>query len=426
MSQHVVVIGAGLMGATTALACLERGHRVTILDPGEPGGAQAASYGNGCWINNGALMPVSVPGLWRQVPGYLMDPLGPFAIRWRYLPRLLPWLARFVRAGATLAQVEATVRARRPLLDGTVASHTALAEAAGVSDLIVKRGLLYLYPDRAHFLAEALDWRMRRENGIVCRELDEQALRALEPGIGPAYRFGVHVPEAGCNLTDPGAYVAALVAHARSLGARVERSRATGFALSGTRLAAVITETGEIACDKAVIAAGAWSGALARQAGDAVSLETERGYHVVVRDPEYVPRHPIMTSDGKMAVTMTRAGLRAAGQVELGGLAAPPDWRRADIQLAYLNRVFPALSARPDEARLSRWMGHRPSTPDGLPSLGRASASPDIVHNFGHGHTGVSMAPASARLVADLVAGRPPAIDPTPYAPQRFSRRRGA
>src|SRR5690606_21036124 len=119
-------------------------------------------------------------------------------------------------------------------------------------------------------------------------------------------------------------------------------------------------------------------------------------------------------SDGKMALTMTRAGLRAAGQVELGGLAAPPDWRRADIQLAYLNRVFPALPARPDEARLSRWMGHRPSTPDGLPSIGQASASPDIVHNFGHGHTGVSMAPASARLAADLVAGRPPAIDPAP------------
>ena len=422
MRKRVVVIGAGIVGAIAALECLRDGHAVSIVDPEAPGGAHAASYGNGAWINTGSIMPVSTPGLWRKVPGFLRDPLGPFAIRASYLPRLLPWLARFVLAGRSVARVEAVARIRHGLVASTIDRHKVLATEAGLSQLIEHRGLLYVFPSRAEFAAAALEWRLRRASGVGWQEFDADELRRIEPGIGPGYSFGVLVP-GGCHLTDPGAYVAGLVSHAQRLGATLVRTRATGFDIRQGRLAAVRSDSGDIAAEKALICAGIWSRALAHEAGDRIPLETERGYHVVVADPEYVPLHPIMPSDGMMALTMTRAGLRVAGQVELAGLAAAPDWRRAEILLDYLARVFPAIPRHPDQARLSRWMGHRPSTPDSLPSLGPASGCADVLHGFGHGHTGLSMAPVSARILADLVSDTPATLDISPFTPQRFRRR---
>ena len=161
MTQHVVVIGAGIVGAATAVELLRDGHRVTIIEPGDPGGEQAASYGNGTLLNPSSVIPMSSPGLWRKVPGYLADPLGPLAIRWSYLPRLLPWLWRFMRAGATEARVAATARALRPLVLDAPERHRRLAEEAGVGDLMMRQGVLFVFPSRADFEAEALSWRLR-------------------------------------------------------------------------------------------------------------------------------------------------------------------------------------------------------------------------------------------------------------------------
>ncbi len=417
--MHVVVIGAGIVGAASAVELLRDGHQVTILEPGAPGGEQAASYGNGAWLSPSSVVPTSMPGVWRKVPGYLTDPLGPLAIRWRYLPKLLPWLRRYVAAGATVARVEAIARALRPLVADAPERHRLLAEEAGIGELIRRQGLLYVFPSRADFAAEALAWRLRRENGVEWIELDADELRQREPALDRRYTFGVLV-EAGGHCLDPGGYVAALVAHAVGQGATLRHDRAIGFRIEGGRLQAVRTETGETACDRAVIAAGAWSRHLARAAGDRVPLETERGYHAVIAAPEAGPRTPIMPSDGKMANTMTAGGLRIAGQVELADLHAAPNWRRAEILRDYALRTYPALARDLPKERVKFWMGHRPSTPDALPVIGPASATPDIMHGFGHGHIGLAAGAISGRLIADLVSGKPPVIDPAPYSARRF------
>jgi D-amino-acid dehydrogenase len=417
--SHVVVIGAGIVGAACAIELLRDGHQVSLVEPGEPGGEQAASYGNGTLLNPSSVVPMSSPGLWKKVPGYLSDPLGPLAIRWSYLPRLLPWLRRFVTAGSTPAKVAAIGRALRPLLEQAPERHRALAEEAGVGDLITRQGVLFAFPDRAAFEAEALSWRVRRENGTAWLELDEDELRQREPALNRRYKFAVLV-EANGQCRDPGAYVAALVRHAVSLGASVRRARATGFRIETGRLRAVRTDAGEIACDKAVIAAGAWSKVLARAAGDRVPLETERGYHVVIENPGIEPRYPMMPSDGKMGCAMTPQGLRLGGQVELAGLDAAPNWARADVLLRFARSVYPGLPADLPRERVKLWMGHRPSMPDGLPCLGLASGCPDVVHAFGHGHVGLTAGATTGKLVADLVSGRQPAIDLTPYAASRF------
>jgi D-amino-acid dehydrogenase len=417
---RVVVIGAGIVGAACAIELLRDGHTVTIVEPGEPGGEQAASYGNGTLLNPSSVIPMSSPGLWKKVPGYLADPLGPLAIRWSYLPRLWPWLRRFVMAGSTPAKVAAIGRALRPLLEAAPEHHRALAEQAGVGGLITRQGVLFAFPDRAAFEAEALSWRVRRENGVQWLELDEDELRQREPALDRRYKFAVLV-EANGQCRDPGAYVAALVRHAVAQGAVLRRARASGFRIDGRRLQAVVTDGGEIACDKAVIAAGAWSKVLARAAGDVVPLETERGYHVVIADPGVEPRYPVMPSDGKMGCAMTPQGLRLGGQVELAGLEAAPNWARAEVLLRFARRVYPGIPADLPRERIKLWMGHRPSMPDGLPCLGPASGCADVVHAFGHGHVGLTAGATTGKLVAAVIAGRAPSIDLAPYAVSRFA-----
>jgi len=344
MPHHVVIIGAGIVGAASALELLRDGQRVTLVEPGEPGGEQAASYGNGTLLNPSSVIPMSAPGLWRKVPGYLADPLGPLAIRWRYLPRLLPWLHRFLRAGWTEAKVAATAHALKPLVADAPALHRRLAEEAGVGELITRQGVLFPFGSRAEFEAESMSWRIRRENGTKWLELDEDELRQREPLLDRRYKFALLVEENG-QCRDPGAYVAALVRHAVSLGAVVKRAQATGFRIEDRRLRAVMTDGGEIPCDKAVIAAGARSRLLAAAAGDRVVLETERGYHAVIRDPGIEPRYPAMPNDGKMAFAMTPGGLRIGGQVELAGLEAAPNWQRAEVLLRFARTFYPSLPA---------------------------------------------------------------------------------
>jgi len=424
MSQDVpltvAVIGAGIVGLCTALEIQRTGHHVLLVEPGEPGGRQAASYGNATWINPGAIAPISMPGLWRKVPGFLLDRTGPFTVRWRDLPRHAGWLLRFLAAGSDWEKIEACARLRYPLCKDTVTDHKSYAAEAGVDHLIRQQGLIYVYPDRSGFVAESRIWSMRREFGVRFSEVEEAELRRLQPELSPTYRFGARLDDAG-QIADPGAYCAALARLLVARGGQHVAARATGFIIDGGRLKAVKTDKSPLACHRAVIAAGIGSGNLAKLAGDRVPLISERGYHVVIPEPGLELGAGLMPSDGQMGVVSTPQGLRLAGQVELANPDAAPDWRRAEILLGYARKMFPGQAERFDVAEIDRWMGNRPSTPDGLPCIGFASGSNDIVHAFGHAHTGLSQGPATGKLVAALIDGRTPPFDPAPYSARRFA-----
>ncbi|MDT3723072.1 FAD-binding oxidoreductase [Pseudomonas oryzihabitans] len=418
-SRHIAVIGSGIVGACTALALIKDGFQVTIIEPRQPGGEQAASYGNGAFLSPASIIPMSMPGLWKKVPGYLLDPNGPFTIRWRFLLKLAPWLVRFVNAGATRSKVACTARILSGLLASAPARHQALAAANGLSELIRQQGLLYVYPDRQAFAQEALAWQLRLENGVQWTELDGPTLQAMEPDLCKRYTFGILV-ESGGHCLEPGSYVQGLVNSATTLGAKLVKAKAQSFHIESGRLLGVSTDHGMVHCDGAVIAAGVHSKALAALAGDHVLLESERGYHVQVALPHRAPRIPIMPSDGKMANTLTRSGLRASGQVELASIDTPANWRRADILLHHLLQTYPGLNQGREQLEIKKWLGHRPSTPDGLPVIAQASATPDIVYAFGHGHVGLASGPMTGEIVASIFAGRAPPIDITPFSATRF------
>ena len=420
--RHVAVIGAGAVGCVTAIEALRQGLRVTLVEPEVAGGTHATSYGNAGWLSSHSVIPPALPGTWRRVPSWLADPLGPLAVRWPYLPRALPWLLRYLASGWTEARVQRTAHALRRMLVDAPTLHQRLAREAGVPQLIEQQGLLHVYRSREEFEGEALAWRVRSSTGVQWVEWDEATLREREPDLDPRYRFAIHVPEAGQCL-DPGHYVAALARHAQSQGAGLWPARATGFRLERGRLRAVLTEQGELRCDAAVICAGARSGALAAAAGTPVPLESERGYHVQVLKPTRGPRLPMMAADGKLIVHWMAGGLRAAGQVEIAGLHAAADWRRADILYRHLHSMFEGLAPSPEPEAVQRWLGHRPSTPDGLPCIGPSTASPDVVLAFGHGHVGLGGSARTGQWAARLAAGLPVQQDLAAFSPLRFQRR---
>src|SRR5215831_2197607 len=415
-ARRVGVIGAGMVGVCAASWLQRDGHSVFLVETGEPG--HGASFGNAGCLNGSSVTPVSMPGTIRNVPRWLFDPLGPLSLRWSYLSTIAPWLLRFMRAG-TPEKVRAQARALRPLVGPTLEALTPLVTAAGAEDLVHRLGHLYVYRSTASLAKDHLAWELRRQNGVEVDEFDADELRQLEPALSRDYVRGLLVRENG-HTSNPLALVERLLGHFLRSGGELVRARAHGFRVEGRRLAAIATDAGELPADAAVVCAGAFSKPLAAALGDKVPLETERGYHLMIRDPEAMPRIPTADADGKFVATPMELGLRFAGTVELAGLAAPPDWRRAHILLEQGRRMLPGLAAAHPEERISVWMGHRPSLPDSLPVIGPSRATPDVIYAFGHGHVGMTAAPMTGKIVADLVAGRPPSIDITPFSASRF------
>lgn len=413
---QVVTVGGGIIGVCAASWLLREGFEVTIVDPGKI--AHGATYGNAGCFNPSSVVPMSMPGNLLKVPGWLLDPLGPLSIRWRYLPWIAPWLIEFLRAG-TRAKVAEQARALGALLRDSVGAYRPLVANAGAGALIRQDGHLMVYPGRTEFEADAAAWRLREANGIAYTVLEDEALWELEPALSRSNRLGVLLPSNG-HTVDPSRFVTCLAEAFVRDGGHILEARVQAFDFQGDRLRGVLTDRGTIAADRAVIAAGAHSKPLAALLGDAVPLDTERGYHVVVRDPEAMPRIPVMDTSGKFVATPMQSGLRLAGTVEFAGLYAAPNWQRAHNLLTLARRLFPALAAEHGEERLSLWMGFRPSMPDSLPVIGPARRSRDIVYAFGHGHVGMAAGAHTGLLVADLLAGRSPRISLEPFSARRF------
>ena len=414
--KKVAVIGAGMVGMATASYLQRDGHDVVVIDPQPPG--QGASFGNAGCFNPSSVVPVATPDTWKHIPKYLYDPLGPLRIRWSYLPTLAPWLIRLVRAGAP-DRIEAQARALKTILGPCLEALLPLARNAGAEGLVARNGILIAYRSQASWDEDAHAWDIRRRNGTHWEELDADELRQFDPNLSRDFTRGKLVPGNG-HCLDPGGLVAALADAVQRDGGTLLPRRAIGFRLDGDRLRAVQTLEGEVVADAAVIAAGAHSKPLAAQLGDTVPLETERGYHAMLRAPEVMPRVPTSDAEGKFVATPMAEGLRFAGTVELAGLQAEPDWRRARILLRQASKLFPALAQNYPEDRYTVWMGHRPSLPDSLPVLGRSSRSRDVFYAFGHGHVGMTGGPYTGRVIADLVGERPSPIDLTPFRPKRF------
>ncbi len=410
--RSVAVIGAGIVGVSTALFLQRDGHAVTLLD--RVGPAAGASYGNAGGVVSAACAPLGMPGVLARVPGMLMDPTGPLVLRWRYLPRITPWLVRLVLASRP-SRVEEIADALAALNGGVEAAWRALAAQAGIGDLLRPVGWLEVFETDAGFASTAAERDLMARRGVPFEVLDADELRQLEPALAPIFRHGFHM-HLCLFVANPGRAVERLAADFVARGGRLVTAEVTGFGLEG-RPYRVLSETGVVAdAEVVVVTCGAWSRRLARQLGASVPLDTERGYHLMLPPVEPGLGRPTVHGEQFFSLSSMEHGTRLTSQVEFAGLDAPPDFRRVRGLLGAAKRMLPGL----ETAERSAWLGFRPSLPDSLPVIGPVPGRPDVYLGFGHGHLGMTQGPVTGRILADLVAGRDPGIDLAPYRCDRW------
>ena len=409
LTTEIAVIGAGVIGLAVAEALLAEGHEVTLIDPAQPG--MGASYGNAGTIADYAVMPVGTPDVLRNLPSLLFDKDSPLAIRRAALASLAPWLLRFARQSLPAAAAR-NASAIAALVADACPRWEELASRIGGAQILQRRGCLYIYETAQGFQAAQADIAFRKTIGISAEMISPQALAAMEPALPEVAGGATFFPKA-VFLSDPGQMVQLLAEHVLAQATFVQAAatelhrNAGGVQIRGAGF--------QLQARKVVIAAGAHSRALARAAGDRVPLDTERGYHLEWDMPTPRLSRPTCPTSRGFYLCPMQGRLRVAGTVELGGLTAPASPHRLEKLAEGARAIFPDLGA-PDRS----WMGFRTSMPDSLPVIGPGAAGAEVIHAYGHGHIGLTLAPITATIVADLVAGRRCAIDITPYRAKRF------
>jgi D-amino-acid dehydrogenase len=408
---NIAIIGAGVIGVSCAAFLQRDRHSVTIYDPLSPG--EGCSFGNAGSIGPGSVVPLSTPGIVKQAASWITDPDSPLWIDWRYLPRALPWLAKFIAAGAS-PRINGIAQALR-LLHVDSFTHYRTLLGVDARSLLHVSGQLYLYESDAAFAKDTLGRELRSALGVRSEVLSPDDIRQLEPSLGPRFAKAIYLPDSG-HCSNPHRLVATIAEDIARNGGNFIRASVKDFELDAEQVCAVITDAGRMPCDMVVIAAGAWSQRLAGRLGLRIPLESLRGYHVMLPMPETAPKRPLYPLAAKIMMTPMEHGLRIAGTAEIAGLDAPMNERRAATLGTIAKRYFPGTTGDP----ISVWMGHRPATPDSLPIIGPSPWHRNVMLAFGHGQTGLIGGSTTGLLVSDLVAGRKPTIDPYPYREGRF------
>lgn len=413
-SKKTIVVGAGIVGVSSAIWLARAGYKVTLIDKGKPG--MGASYGNGCILAAGAMVPVTAPGLMLKGPKYLADPDFPLFMRWGYLPKLAPWLAKYLRH-ANDKDTRRIARGLTPIVSDTVEQHQALTHGTDAGKWVKTSDYSFVYKDRAAFEADAYAWELRRAAGFIPSLIEGPAVQEAEPILAKSIDLLAVLKNHGYIL-NPASYVAHLVEILKEMGGSFVQAEVKDFEYSDGHIQAVDTDQGRFYCDSAVLAAGVWSKPLMAKLGLNVPLEVERGYHIVYKDPSQTPNNPMMIASGKFVSTLMDQGLRCAGVVEFGGF----DDRLSKAPLKLLRKkvaeVFPAMTSSNQE----EWLGFRPAPVDSLPLIGEVGST-GVYAAFGHHHIGLTGGPKTGRMIADMICGNRPNTDMRPYAPQRFAKR---
>jgi len=408
----VVVIGAGVVGLSAAIALQARGLAVTVLE--REGPAAGASAGNAGAFAFTDILPLASPGILKKAPKWLLDPLGPLSVPPSYALQIAPWMFRFWRA-CSASRVAHSMTAQTALMDLSKAELEPFLAETGTLFMLRKEGNLQVYESQAELNASLPGWKVREQHGIEFRHMGAAEMATIQPGLAPRFTHGTFTP-GWYSIADPKLYTLALADHFRARGGRIERAEVSSLHPIEGGVEIRTTDGRTVRARKVVLAAGAFSHQVARSLGENIPLETERGYNTTLPADAFDLRTQVTFGGHGFVVTRLSTGIRVGGAVELGGLKLPPNFRRSEAMLERARAFLPGL--KPEGG--VQWMGFRPSLPDSLPAIGRARATPDVVYAFGHGHLGLTQSAGTARLVADLLTDGRTAIDIASFSPQRF------
>ncbi len=413
MNNPVVIIGAGIVGVSTALWLQRDGFKVILIDKTGPG--EGTSYGNGGILASCSVVPVTGPGLISAAPQMLFNPNKPLFLKWGYLPKLFPWLFKYLRH-ANASECTRIANALVHIVGDSLTDHQAMAAGTGAEKWIVPSEYSYVYNNRAAFEADAFGWNLRKSLGFKWEELEGKAFTDTYKNFAPELGFAVKMPNHG-KITDPGRYVKDLAAHVVAQGGQLIQAEVTDVVRENGHVTGVRAGGETIKCDAAVVATGVWSKNLAKKLGLTIPLESERGYHVELWGVNKLPETPVMIVSGKFVATPMEGRLRLAGVVEFGGIDAPRSQAPIDLLLKNIKAAIPGLTWKDQQV----WMGHRPATVDSLPVIGEVPGIKGAYLGFGHHHIGLTGGPKTGRLLSQIIAGRQPNVDTSVYCPSRYA-----
>jgi len=404
------IVGAGIQGVCTALFLQKKGYQVTIFDRNEPG--SSASYGNAGHFSPYASVPLNRPDIIADIPSMLISSRGPLALRWNYVPKMIPWFIKFLlncRKNKTIH----TAKYMHQILDQSLPAFDELFQEIDLEDLVENNGILYVWTNK-NLRSRELEIQMRNELGVKQQILNPKEIHDLEPNLKPFYHGGVFYDYAR-HARNPKKILLKLFDNFISKGGKYLKLNINNLNFDEEK-PVIRSETQRFIFDKLVIACGAFSKKLTDQLHENIPLDTERGYHIHFKDFDHLISRPIVYANRGFGMTPMEQGLRVVGTVEFGGLENSLSKSRIKNLILNAKDMLDGLPEHKDE-----WLGFRPSLPDFLPVLGPSKNYKNIFYSFGHHHLGWTLGAISGKIVSTMIANENTNLDLKPYSSLRFS-----
>ena len=404
------IIGAGIQGVSNALYLQKKGFQVTLFDRDEPG--NSATYGNAGHFSPYASVPLNRPDVLADIPAMLLSSRGPVALKWNYVPKMIPWFLKFI-INCTNKNMMHTAKNMHQILDLALPAFDELFDDVDISGLVENKGIMYFWNDQ-NLKSRELEIRIRNELGVKQQLLSPKEIHDLEPNIKPVYHGGVYYDYAR-HARDPKKILIKLFENFLKKGGKYLKLNINGLDFDGEKPVAR-TEIQRFVFDKLVIACGAFSKKLTDKLYENIPLDTERGYHVHFKNCDHLISRPVIYSNRAFGMTPMEQGLRVVGTVEFGGLKNPLSKTRIKNLIDNAKELLDGLPEHEDE-----WLGFRPSLPDFLPVIGPSKNYKNVFYSFGHHHLGWTLGAISGKIISNMIANENTNIDLKPYSSLRFS-----
>lgn len=408
----VTIIGAGIVGICSALSLLEKGVSVRIIDRNAPG--SGASQGNAGIISPWSLIPQSLPGTWKNIPRWVLDPDGPVSFKFAHLFRTLPWAVQFIK-NMTEPDTRRISDAMEILTSGSVELYQHHLSGTGHEELVADSYYVHAFRHAERANIDSLDYKIRREKGADITKIDANELSDLEPDLSSEFKAAILI-KGQARAISPGKIGEVLSQKAMRLGAEFLQEDVKVIRKTNDEMWEIVTNNGTYISSKVLVASGVWSANLLKSLGYELPLIAERGYHVQFPKTSAQLNHSVMDVDRKIVGSSMSEGLRVAGTSEFASIDAPPNKRRFKSLKKLAKSMVPTLEI----GETLEWMGHRPSFPDNLPVLGQLPHHKGLFGAFGHSHYGLMMAPKSGKIIADLMTGEHSNLDLSVFSATRF------
>ena len=413
--KSVGVIGSGIQGICIGLQLIKKGIPVTVFDRHDPLSSEfkAASYGNAGHFSPYAVLQFNRPDVLYDVPKMLISSYGPLALKWNYVPKLIPWFINYLKNFNEKSMLH-TAKYMHQILSLSNDAYEEIFKEINTTNLIDKKGIIYVWTNK-NLKSRELEIKIRNDLGIEQKLLTQKEILELEPNLNPVFDAGV-IYEKAMHARDPHGILKEIFKLFLSKGGKFIQENITSLKSNSEDETTISSESHHYTFEKSIIASGAFSKNFTDQLGENIPLDTERGYHVHFKKMDHLISRPVIFLDRGFGMTPMNQGLRAVGTVELGGLKNPLSKKRIDYIIKCAKELLPALGDHEDE-----WLGFRPTLPDFLPILGPSLKNKNIIYAFGHQHLGWTLGAITGKIISKIVVGEKTNLDLAPYSSKRFN-----